>query len=60
MTSIATPPDSLVGNDLQHWVLQRALSSKEGREAVARGRCDISKAKRIVVVKRGTTVNIVL
>lgn len=58
-TTIATPAAGLGERELQEVVLARALGSVEGKEAVQRG-LDVQEARRIIVVRGGRTVNIVM
>ncbi|KAB8416372.1 hypothetical protein FH972_024891 [Carpinus fangiana] len=62
---ISYPPEELVdgSEELREWVLERALGSVEGREAAENARGwspERSKWKKVVVVRRGRTINVVV
>lgn len=58
-TKIERPPDGLSTEELQNWVLRRALESPEGSEAFRKSKWRLKDAKKIVVVRGGRTVNLV-
>ena len=60
VTEIAVPPEGLAGGELQKWVLKRAFESDVAREVMARQGWNVSGAKKIVVVRGGRTVNLVI
>ncbi|KAI9719848.1 MAG: Leucyl-tRNA synthetase, mitochondrial [Chrysothrix sp. TS-e1954] len=60
VTTIASAPDEYNDEEVREWVLHRVLNSEEGTKAQRQGRLNVDKAKKIVIVKRGKTVNIVL
>lgn len=64
-TRISPPPDDLAdgSSELAEWVLTRALQSQEGKDALEKARgwdTDRSAWKKVVVVKRGRTINVVV
>jgi len=61
---IATPPAEVLAkgkeDELRSWVLQRVAESKEGAEAAGSGKWRVGEARKVVVVRGGRTVNLVL
>lgn len=58
---IEAPEEGMVGEELTEWVCERAWASGEGREARERGSVpEWRGAKRVVVVRGGRTVNVVV
>jgi leucyl-tRNA synthetase len=59
--SIPLPPENIGGEDLSRWVTEKILETDEGRlRLVGSGNIDVRKAKKVVVVRGGKTVNFVL
>jgi len=56
---IPSPPENMTGNDLEKWVVKEIYKTDEGITRLV-GRSDVRKAKKVVVVKRGKTVNFVV
>jgi len=61
---IATPPADVLGKgkeeELKSWVLQHVAESREGTEALRSGKWRVEEARKVVVVRGGRTVNLVL
>jgi leucyl-tRNA synthetase len=59
--TIPLPPAGLEGEKLTQWVTEKIHETEEGRQRlVGNENIDISKAKKVVVVRRGKTVNFVV
>ena len=59
--TIPLPPAGLEGDKLVQWVTARILETEEGgQRLVGNDSMDVSKAKKVVVVRQGKTVNFVL
>lgn len=61
VAQIATPPESIGnGEPLKDWVVAQVVESGEGREALSKGKIDLASAKKIIAVRGGRTLNIVV
>jgi leucyl-tRNA synthetase len=59
--TIPLPPGDMTGNELSQWVTEKILETDEGRQRLnGGGNMDVSKAKKVIVVRGGKTVNFVL
>lgn len=56
---LPTPPDDLVGKQLETWIVEEIYRTDEGKTRLV-GKNNVRDAKRIIVVKRGQTVNFVV
>jgi leucyl-tRNA synthetase len=60
---LAVPDNNVTGKQLETFLVQQILATTEGREKLmgeVKGRADVRKAKKVVVVKGGKTVNFVM
>jgi len=56
---IPKAPAGVVGEELAHWIKEKILESNEGSTKLVDA-FDVSKARKVIVVKGGKTVNFVL
>lgn len=59
-TEIPIPSLDLTGDGLAQWITEQILLTDEGRSRLGGGNAVVMKAKKVIVVKRGKTVNFVL
>ncbi|KAH8821397.1 leucyl-tRNA synthetase [Xylogone sp. PMI_703] len=57
---IPIPPAELSGNELSSWVTEQLLRTEEGKTRLGGGRFDVKKARKVIVVRGGKTINFVL
>jgi leucyl-tRNA synthetase len=64
---IPIPPSGVEGKALQKWITDEILQTEEGKarfvgegEAAKKGKVDIRKAKKVIVVRGGKTVNFIV
>ena len=63
VVDIPIPDTTMTGKDLENWMIDEIMSTKEGKEklqGVGKGQVDIRKAKKVIVVKGGKTANFVV
>lgn len=63
VVNIPLPDTELKGKELEQWIIEEIVGTKEGKEKLQggeKGKVDIRKAKKVVVVKGGKTVNFVV
>lgn len=59
VVDIVMPSADLKGKDLEKWMVDGILKTPEGRSKLM-GKTDIRKAKKIIVVRGGKTINLVM
>ncbi|KAL2177863.1 uncharacterized protein P884DRAFT_199023 [Thermothelomyces heterothallicus CBS 202.75] len=57
---IPTPPSGLAGEELKEWIVGEILKTKEGQARLVNRGTDVSRAKKVIVIKNGKLVNFVL
>jgi leucyl-tRNA synthetase len=53
-------PNGLVGDELREWLVREILKTEEGKARLVNGNVDVSKARKVIVIKGGALVNFVL
>ena len=48
------------GKELETWIVQEILATQEWKNSPVSGKLEIAKAKKVIVVRSGKTVNLVL
>lgn len=59
VVEIGIPPERLEGKELEEWIIREISQTNEGRKKL-KDKMDISKARKVIVVKGGRTINFVL
>ena len=60
VVEIPPPPADLKDDALKEWIVEEILKTEEGAAKLSGGASDIRTAKRVIVVRGGSTVNFVL
>ena len=60
VAQIPIPDEQLKAKELEDWAVQEISASEEWKTSQVAGKLDISKAKKVIVVRGGKTVNFVL
>ncbi|KAL2144282.1 hypothetical protein VTI28DRAFT_9270 [Corynascus sepedonium] len=57
---IPTPPAGLTGEQLKGWIVGEIMKTEEAKTRLAGRGVDVSRAKKVIVIKNGKLVNFVL
>ncbi|AEO63284.1 uncharacterized protein THITE_2108322 [Thermothielavioides terrestris NRRL 8126] len=52
-------PNGLAGDELRAWIVAEILKTEEGRAKLANGSVDVTRAKKVIVIRDGKLVNFV-
>jgi leucyl-tRNA synthetase len=58
-TEMSIPDKELTGKELERWIVREIMATAEGQNRLT-GPMDISRAKKVIVVRGGKTVNFVI
>lgn len=59
VVEIGIPPSEMNGNELEEWLIREISKTEEGKTKLT-GKSDVTKAKKVIVVRGGRTINFVL